>query len=157
MRFRQNTAHNPTRWCGLICVGVIALIGGCQSATEKDWETAAVSGSVTVDGKPLEEGTIRFAPIGGTPGPKTSFDIRSGEFQSDAQHGPSVGTHRIEIESANDQKLAHDDEQALQELKGRHVRRRARPVVPVIYNTQSRLTATVKQDMQPIDFSLRSR
>ncbi len=157
MRSKPNSMSLQSSWCYWASIAAILLCGGCRSRVEKDWETASIRGSVTVDGKPLEDGTIRFVPTGVTLGPKTTFEIHAGAFQADAEHGPSVGNHRIEIEYADDQQLAFDDEQALAELKGKRMKRGAYPILPAIYNTQSRLTATVEAEMQPLEFSLRSK
>lgn len=81
MRSKQPTIRHQNRWHGWIYVASIVAFSGCDSPAEKDWKTAAVQGCVTVDGKPLEEGTIRFVPKGATVGPKTSFDVRAVEFQ----------------------------------------------------------------------------
>lgn len=154
MRFRRESTTFRCEW---ISVAVVLACAGCRSRVERDWQTAAVSGSVTVDGKPLAEGTVRFVPTGTTLGPKTTLEIHDGEFQADAEHGPSTGTHRIEIEYAADAKFAHDDEDALAELKGKRVKRGTHPILPAFYNTQSRLTAKTEVDMQPLDFPLRSK
>lgn len=107
---------------------------------------AAVSGNVTLNGVPLEEGVIRFVPIKETPGPKTSLTIQQGAFKSDAITGPVVGTHRIEIESTDTGGYAIDDETAIQRLKAQNIKRIIVTKIPAIYNQDSRLTASVTLD-----------
>lgn len=125
---------------------VVALFCGCGGGDENQLPRAAVSGTVTLDGRPLAKGVIRFVPIEGTPGPKTSVMVSEGRFESDEQNGPVVGKHRIEIESTDDGGYAMDDEQAIKKLKQAGIRRIALVRVPVIYNAHSTLTRTVAAD-----------
>ena len=115
---------------------------GCNPSTP-NFPRAAVEGEVTFNGKPLEQGTVRFVPIDGTPGPKHAVQVKQGMFAASAEQGPVVGQHRIEIESTDNGGYAPDDEQALAELE--HVRSRSIRVlrVPEIYNTRSTLSETV--------------
>ena len=59
--------------------------------------TRVVSGSVTVGGKPVATGQVRFVPIRGTPGPASLGQITDGEYRIEARGGVPVGTHRVEI------------------------------------------------------------
>lgn len=159
MRSKAGAIFLQTMTTGLewVCVAVALACVGCRSHVEHEWQTAAVSGMVTVDGKPLEHGTVRFVPTGKTLGPKTTLEVHDGMFTADADHGPSLGSHRVEIEYADDSELAHDDEAALSELKGKRLKRGAHPILPAVYNTQSRLTAMIEETMRPLDFPLRSK
>lgn len=126
------------------CAGLITL-AGCGGA-ETELPRAAVSGQVSLGGKPLEEGVVRFIPKDGTPGPKTSVSIAGGEFRADEEAGPVVGTHRVEIDSTDDGGYAMDDETAIKRLKESGVRRIEVVRVPAIYNSRSTLTATISAD-----------
>ena len=107
---------------------------------------AAVEGSVTWEGVPLKQGIIRFVPLSGGQGGKTSINIVDGRFAADAAHGPATGDHRIEIESTDDGGFAMDDETALARLKESKIRKINVVVIPPIYNTQSQLKETVSVD-----------
>ncbi|MBI1248337.1 hypothetical protein GC197_10930 [bacterium] len=107
---------------------------------------AAVEGHVTWQGVPLKQGVIRFVPLAGGQGGKTSISIVDGTFKVDAPHGPAVGRHRIEIESTDDGGFAMDDETALTRLKESRIRKIDVVVIPPIYNTQSQLTETISVD-----------
>lgn len=104
---------------------------------------AAVEGTVTLDGKPLATGMIRFVPTGGTPGQKVSVSIEAGEFSIDADHGPAVGKHRVEIKSSDTGGLAMDDEDVIDKMQAEGVRRVKVVKVPPWYNRESRLAETV--------------
>jgi len=76
------------------CAVAAVVLAGCgQDGPER----AVVSGTVTYQGKPLEEGQIRFLPVKGTEAPVSGGAIRKGEYRVDAKGGVPVGTHRIEI------------------------------------------------------------
>lgn len=118
-------------------------LAGCAAGSEKAFSRAAVRGEVTLNGEPLTEGVVRFIPLEGTPGPKTSALVADGEFTLTDAFGPPIGTHRIEIE-ATDRGVAPDDEAAITQLKTTR-RRPDIPVVriPAVYNVHSRLQAEV--------------
>jgi hypothetical protein len=122
------------------------LILGCGSGAADGPPRADVRGTVTLDGQPLPEGLIRFVPLEGTPGPKTSVAILNGQFSADASTGPAVGAHRIEIESTDDGGFDFDDETAIDRLKESRTRRIKVVRVPPTFNTNSRLTETVSGD-----------
>jgi len=72
---------------GILVVGIVALHAGCGPAAVPK---AAVSGTVTLDGKPMEEGEVSFV----TPGlPPELVSVRNGTFQGKV----GVGSRRIEI------------------------------------------------------------
>jgi hypothetical protein len=79
----------PTLFLGVV---LAALALGCG-----DGGRLAVSGRVTLDGQPLEDGAITFIPVEGNRGPAAGGAIQDGEFQIDAKDGPVLGKNRIEI------------------------------------------------------------
>lgn len=54
-----------------------------------------VAGTVTLDGKPLDSGTITFLPDDGGPG--AFGPIHAGTYQFSAADGPPPGRYRVEI------------------------------------------------------------
>jgi hypothetical protein len=122
------------------------LLAGCGGGDVVVLSRAAVEGTVSLDDQPLQEGVVRFVPTNGTPGPKTSVIVSAGRFSIDAEHGPVVGTHRIEIESTDDGGYAPDDEEALARLHASGSLVIDVITVPDVYNRRSRLTETVTAD-----------
>jgi len=124
----------------LIVVGV----AGCGGSDEGP-PRAGAKGSVTLDGKPLVEGVIRFIPIGDSKGPKSFATIKNGSYSVDAAHGPVVGKHRVEIESTDDGGFDLNDEASLPRLQAQK-----QPVqvvtVPSVYNSRSELEAEISPD-----------
>ena len=122
------------------------VLCGCGGSDEQELPRAAVSGTVQLDDKPLSKGVIRFVPAEGTQGPKASATISEGKFSLEAEQGPIVGTHRIEIQSTDNGGYAWDDEEALQKLKASGVKRIEAVQVPAIYNSRSTLKETVTSE-----------
>jgi hypothetical protein len=91
------------RFC-LIAVGLVVLLAGCGDTSYK---TAAVSGRVTLDNKPLPNATLMFVPDS-APGDKESPPSSIGTTDQDGrytlvlQSGPKtsgavVGHHKVII------------------------------------------------------------
>lgn len=117
--------------------------------------TAAVRGTVTLDGVPLAEGLVRFVPIEGTSGPKTTLAVTEGRFEADAKQGPVVGRHRIEIESTDDGGYPLDDESAPQRWREAGIKRIHLLRVPEVYNSRSTLVEEVTESgPNEFDFQL---
>ena len=83
------------RWwsVGLILVcGLVFAAGGCGGSNR-----GAVQGRVTVNGEPLKEGEISFAPLDPSRGPSAGAAISNGEYRIDAARGPVAGAHQVQI------------------------------------------------------------
>src|SRR5688572_26319207 len=79
-------------------IGLIGLIGiaGCsQSGPER----ADVSGTVELDGQPIDEGAIQFIPVQGTQGPSAGGVIKDGKYAIPRGNGVVVGKNRVELRS----------------------------------------------------------
>jgi len=134
----------------------LASVVGCGPG--RSFETAPTSGSVTYNGVPLNEGIIRFVPLEGAPGQKTSVNILNGSFSVDAASGPAVGEHRVEIESTNLAGLEMDDEDAIRRLKAARPRRIDAVIVPQRYNARSQLRRTLASNANnEFNFELESK
>ena len=119
---------------------------GCADSRKDDLPRAAVAGMVYLDNHPLEQGQIRFVPMEGTSGPKSTIKIFKGMFVIEEDYGPIVGTHRVEIESTDNGGYAMDDEGALQRLKASKIRKIEVTTVPAVYNSNSKLKETISED-----------
>jgi hypothetical protein len=58
---------------------------------------AAIEGAVTLDGQPVDNGSILFVPIEGTKSPTAGAVIAAGRYQIPRNKGPMAGVFRIEI------------------------------------------------------------
>lgn len=79
-----------------LCLAIAVLaVTGCGTDGP---QTVLVSGAVTFDDKPLEEGKITLTPMGETPGGSFSGEIRDGKYVIPKADGPLAnGTYRVEI------------------------------------------------------------
>ncbi len=118
----------------LVCL-LMGLLSGCGTSGP---ELGTVSGTVTLDGQPLDGATVIFQPQVG----KASFGRTdpTGKYAmrySKSSLGALIGPHRVEIQLAGD----------------------STPVepLPAKYNRQSDLTADVPHGVKQIDFRLQSK
>jgi hypothetical protein len=75
-------------------LALMLLLAGCGREGAKK---GAVSGAVTLDGKPLDNGSILFVPAQGTHGTAAGGAIENGRYQFDEAHGPAIGWNLVEI------------------------------------------------------------
>ena len=142
-------------------LSVVALAGiaaGCSGKTD-EWNRAAVQGRITLDGQPLQSGTITFFPIGGTKGPAGGGEIVAGEYSIPVEQGPVVGANRIEVRSVQKTGRMVPSPTAVEAdgpyVEGRLVEEFA-DVVPKRYNTYSELEREVAPGVNQFDLQLDS-
>ena len=111
----------------------------------------AIAGTVTLDGKPLDQGRIEFQPIG--PGVATGAAIEQGSYQVNLEVGPTPGRYRVNISSPAETGTSPEPEDS---APGRG-QLGATERIPARYNTSSTLTIEVKAvASDPFDFALDS-
>jgi len=128
-------------WLASLMVGAIALTG-CDSGP------STVSGTVTVDGKPLENGAISFLPSAGE-GPTAGTSIKAGKYTAEVP----PGSKRVEITGYEviGQEPAYGDPNGPMKDK-------TKSVVPPKFNQQSTLTADIKPGANDnLNFDLTSK
>ena len=81
-----------TQWEVVLAVLTLAVCNGCGSS---GLERASVSGTVKYNGELIEEGTIRFIPVGG--GPSSGGKIVDGIIDIADDMGPVIGKQRVAI------------------------------------------------------------
>lgn len=93
----MSVKYKQTVWAfaALWMVMTVAGCGGSSGGIDK----VAVGGTVTYQGKPLEDGEIRLVPIKDTKGPACVAIISRGGYAIMARGGVPVGTHRVEIKA----------------------------------------------------------
>ncbi|QDU60252.1 hypothetical protein Pan216_10910 [Planctomycetes bacterium Pan216] len=72
-----------------------SLLGACGGLSGPP--RCAVSGEVTVDGAPVEQGAITFVPHQGTSGPVAGGAIVEGRFAISERKGPLPGKYLVRI------------------------------------------------------------
>ncbi|WP_165227889.1 hypothetical protein [Aquisphaera insulae] len=117
----------------------MALVACVGCGQDDGYRRVAVSGKITVDGNPLETGTISLVPI--QAGPAVQAKIAAGEYAIARSEGPAAGAYRVEVYSVQStgRKVADGDNPG--ELIDE-----ARNIIPERYNLRSELRAEVKPD-----------
>ena len=138
-------------WKGVsvaICLAGVFL-GGCNGVPAN---RAHVEGTVTLDGEPLEDGSIMFVPAEGTEGVVAGGEIVAGRYRLAGNTGPAIGRNRVEISSPRD--------------TGRKIQQYGPGTseVPEIvervaarFNSQSTLMVEVEQGKNNLDFDVSSK
>lgn len=129
----------------------LLTISGCFGGSAEHIERAAVTGTVTFDGKPLPEGSIQFVPdtdASGNPlrGKAVQAMITDGSYSLSADQGPAVGTNKVLINATQKTgKFQESDGQKTEILK---------QYLPAKYNANSTLKYDVKSGDNQADFTL---
>ena len=144
---RAVTGGKPVLMLALVLVPVLAGCGGSDGP-----ERVPVSGEVTLDGRPLASGVIRFIPSGDNEGPAAMGIVNNGAYELPKSEGPVPGPQRVEIEATDYLGFAIDDEAAYAANVEQRGGRVPKNPVPEAYNRQSTLTAEIAPD-GPVEFN----
>lgn len=130
----------------LILVACLLPLAGCGKGVQRQ----GVSGSVTLDGKPIAKGTILFTPLAG--GPSAGGDIVAGRYELTEERGPGLGKYRVEINAWRAQGTTSFDtatgaqDQLLVSM------------IPAQYNTASKLEREITEGRSNrLDFDLKTK
>jgi len=154
---KQSDAWAPSAiLIAVLLASLVPLLTGCGGKTGP--VRAAVEGTVTLDGRGLAAGVIRFVPAEGNSGPAAGTVIKDGAYKLAEGEGPIIGRQRVEIEATDHLGFEADDERAyataVTERKGKPLPKNP---VPDRYNRQSTLEADIKaDDPNKYDFALTS-
>jgi hypothetical protein len=101
-----------------------------------------VSGKVSYQGKPVQDGQIVFFPIEGTSGPSTGAPIKEGRYDIDKKKGPYAGgKYRVEIAGFGPSKTYSPNVGG-----GGFTATVPSQIIPAVYNKQSKLEAVISPD-----------
>jgi hypothetical protein len=73
---------------------LLAVPLGCGKS---DSSRASIHGTVSVGGKPIEQGQIVFRPTGDNSGPSAGATIENGAYTIAAERGPKIGANQVQI------------------------------------------------------------
>jgi len=141
----MNNAHCFLRLCFLCYLLFNSLLLATVGCNKSD--LSAVSGVVTLDGQPLKDGTIQFAPVDGK-APSQAAIIQDGKFTTKLHRT----NYKVEIHAT---KLV--DTGAKLDEKGPGGGPTAVELLPARYNVQSELTLKVDGPRSDARFDLKSR
>lgn len=128
-------------------VGGLLLVCGCGGGADR----ASVSGTVTLDQRPVEAGSISFVPIEGTQSPSAGAVITNGQYDIPRDKGPMVGVFRVEIHAPHKtgKKVPVGSPAPPGTLADEVI-----DAVPATYNTRSTLRCEVKAGSNTLNFDL---
>jgi hypothetical protein len=131
----------------LILAIALVTLAGCS-------RRAAVQGTVTLAGAPVDGGSIRFTPAGGGTGAAAPLaaPIQGGKYAIDGSPAPSPGSYRVEIswKKKTGRKVPTPGDSAVPMDE-------TAEAIPPNYNSSSTLTADVKSGSNTLNFDLKSR
>jgi hypothetical protein len=141
-------------WSRLLLAAAGLTVSGCWGSGD-DAPRESVSGTVTLDGKPLAAGAIQFFPAATSASGFTfggGDSIKNGKFSISREVGLVPGTYRVSIYSGNAKA-----ERPKAVAPGRFAQV-AKEIIPFKYNAQSTLTADVpKGGLSDLRFDLQSK
>jgi hypothetical protein len=82
------------RFLLILSPAMLLLALGCGGGVK---DRGAITGTVKLDGKPVEKGSILFTPIEGASGTVAGGEIENGRYQLSEANGPAIGSNRVEI------------------------------------------------------------
>jgi hypothetical protein len=118
------------------------LLSGCGSG---DLELGSVSGTVTLDDRPLAEAIVEFQPASGSPSEGVTDSAGKYQLRHTAKKkGALLGKHQVRITLST-----------RTDAQGQKVD--VSQLLPARYNRNSELTAEVKPGSNKFDFPLKSK
>ena len=115
---------------------------GCSKPVE--FQRGEVGGTVTLDGQPLEEGTISMFPDVKVKGTRVQAKIVAGKFSFSKNDGPAAGANRVSISAVKKtgKKISVEGVETEESVES----------IPWQYNEVTMLTADVKVGPAKNDF-----
>jgi hypothetical protein len=136
--------HHNCRLLILAAISLAALLGCGET------KRMPIEGTVSLDGQPLEKGSITFRPLPGTTGPTAGAAIVNGKFVIMSSGGPFAGKFVVEI---SDVRATGRKVEGPRGLVDEHLE-----FLPARYNTRSELQAEVKDTgRNNLEFALKSK
>ena len=130
---------------GFVLGMLLVAIVGCGRSNR-----AAVDGHVTLDGKPVEDGTISFIPPGESHLAAWG-KIKAGSYSIPARNGPALGTSQVEV------RWPRKTGRKLPALPPAPATDEVAEAIPDCYNKQSKLKAEIKPGANQVDFDLKTK
>ena len=127
-------------WAAFLTVGL-----GCSGDGRSE-----VSGTVLLNGVPLEEGAIAFIPTDGNQGPEAGAVITDGRYHIPHSSGVTPGRNRVELRAFRySGRKVPDPMGPPGSLTNERV-----PAFPPEFNERSTLTREVRKGSDTIDFDI---
>lgn len=135
----------------VIASAVCLLSPGCSSREYEGDQRFPLKGKVTVDGTPMDAGTISFVPLDAEKHRPSGGSILNGEYNVEEPMGANAGAYKVEIHwqkpTGKKIKAIDSDEEIEQRAEG----------LPAKYHQQTELTADVSAGKTVFDFDLSTK
>jgi len=126
-------------------IGFTFLLNSCGKPSNR----AGVSGFVTCDGQPVEDGLIQFTPAPGVDGPLVQIQIQQGKYESPQVTRPTIGKNSVQITATK--KTGKKVNNIMGEATDEQFQ-----YIPARYNSDSELTVDIQPGNNQFDFKLSS-
>jgi len=137
-------------WLGIaVVIAALAMTGCSDPNTQKRGE---VTGTVTLDGQPVEDAAISFFPVGSTSGPSAGGKIVNGKYLVPQAQGPVIGDNRVEFNGAKKTGKKIKDRFGDEMTQDQIV-----PLFPDKYNIQSKEQVRIEAGQNTHNFDLKSK
>jgi len=141
----------PCFWPLLAGLLLLGTFGGCGPGNPLGRK--AISGKVTLDGQPLEHGSIAFEPMATKGGVGTGGVIAGGSYSIETTKGLPPGKYRVRINASQG-----DEQVSTSEAPGPSSAAPPKSLLPPKYNTQTELDCEVTEaGPNQFDFALESK
>ncbi len=135
---------NRTIFVGLLaCFATLSCFTGCGPESN----VATISGSISIDGKPTDSGSISFIPVNGE-GPTAGSEIKQGKYTSQA----AIGECKVEIRVSKvvgKKKLYDTPDSPVQDLM--------EEILPAKFNEATELRVEVKRGTNEKNWELKTK
>lgn len=152
LRLNHNLGYSAMRLkAGVfgVVVCLVATFSGCGSSSGP--KRASVSGTVKLDGTPIERGVLSLVPTGDTKGPTAGAEVVNGKYSIAEAGGPVLGQYRVEITASRKTGRTRDEGGMVGKIE------ETEQYLPAKYNTASELKLEVKAGSNKGDFDLTSK
>ena len=119
----------------------LVVLTGCGGVTGDNLDREPVTGTVTLDGKPLSDGSIQLLPASSHEGVAAGAMITDGKFSIERKEGLVPGDYRVVISSSEGGQATAPAGEAPGTVDPATLPKER---IPAKYNINSSLTATIK-------------
>jgi hypothetical protein len=133
-----------------VALSLLSLVLVCGAGCSDPNGLQPVSGSVSFQGKPLDQGAIQFLPVDGSPS-ESGAGIKDGQYSIPVENGLAPGKYKVTVFSYDESGAKVPDNTMPGDVVGVQFKER----IPAKYNTQTSLTAEIEAGKEnKVDFQL---
>lgn len=134
----------------VLATACLSAFVGCGNADSKSG--SPVSGTVTLDGAPLDRGSISFSSLDDPNLEASAANIEAGKYHIPADNGLAPGKYRVSISAPAGGVTSTDPNEAMAQASQPTVER-----VASRYNAQTELQVTIDAGANSHDFDVQSK